>query len=1457
MQSDSQSVANSAAAHAQIAQPNFTSPNRVMLDDPRITGWVLASNGGLGTASLFDGLVTTDGYVLRARILANNTLEVTRSTVAAASITTTLAWSANTLPTTITATYKHGVALFNNAGVIDLFWVDATTTPLSPVVYQKRSSDNGKAGTWGTTHSVTGGLSTQYGTGAPAPINLVAPAANLVFYTTTSSFASHAVLLNYFKTTDAWVTPVAGGAWDYDALVMGIDSPVSLFGSDNASSTMACAALPNGDLIFCFYSANPRSYTTAGLWTLRAYLTATNTFSFGQIESLLTGVNVGTVLPSENANPSGYLVIAPRLQTVGSDLWITATEVTQFAGNFNAILCALRAKTTSGTIHFTDRMGLGSLGVSTVTNYTSGVLSPLFTLNDILYNKMLVAGNNLFMLSYDRVFVAGATSLCGVSNPAKTVDLSGDMTQGEYQRTPVKQISTATIHLRNRGEKYTVNQASLIDGARVILKAGYGSNLTTLGTMVIDEAKTLTKFGRTTFDHQIELTLHDYLDKLVHYISDYYYQYASGLKISLNSFKDLTALAVFNGNFTAQNGTLYPAIVNAADKWYDNLAYVNSQRRVTDGWIELPFKIDNAVIDANNVNAYIGIAFQGVDAQNYYAVTWNRGTNNQFQLVQATPAATTSIQYLTYTRITTSNEQTVAFKMNGTYAMRVRQYHNKVWAEWASGINSPENFSSAPAVSGSLGVHTFYYTITAIDALTNEESGPSAELAVTTNTTNQKNVLTWNKVPNAAGKTYKIYRSLVSGAANYPATSLLATVNDPTVTYTDDGTVALTSGSPPVKPITRTRTWNAALSYTGVPTNAAYWGILMTGQLANTTPIGYSINNQATPYQKMMFLNDRNTASGYQGKRDELAARIPIPGPGVMRGLDLYFYINANQSQVPSIPEISINVVLDKGDGTQPADLTVPSNILYSTTVSPSALAASYINFQTSTISLQAYSVIALTGGYVWIWVHPANDIAVASAGLVAQPAGWLYDAVGANKGGVLSKWIYQQPHDVTGANPTWTISNFDTAPSFYCQLYYAQQSVGFTILGLNFASGEPEYTMEHVIAELATKAEMNGITAKSWVSDALSTYSTGTDNTQGFTFANNSVGSISASGGYLTVAGADSTHYGVVRTNAYLGTVGEFPLEIDLVIQGATNKQGIAFRLTGNPNDSTLAGYYVEFQPSGGSIDKITLYQVVAGNMTKYKLGESTCLAPLPINQVAHVMLTEYENYITVYVNGILSAMISDGSVANAGYVGLVSYGTTASKWANLRIPEIRPHRDTYTLEGDKDGRQNLDQLIGLDQIYYSAKQDGSLFITIYASRDLDAAVYSITLKDAGHIYSGRYRVSDLNAQGNYFARYLVSTVLALRGRFYKRYSTNAYTDSAAYLNAQIPARDGQESSEQYPAGFKRANPALEVEDEVITTNAFDGVVNGTWIVTDYAIRIIPKSAEQSMTMNLRKFIS
>jgi len=141
------------------------------------------------------------------------------------------------------------------------------------------------------------------------------------------------------------------------------------------------------------------------------------------------------------------------------------------------------------------------------------------------------------------------------------------------------------------------------------------------------------------------------------------------------------------------------------------------------------------------------------------------------------------------------------------------------------------NTPTTATTGGTLAAATYYYKVTAINAV--GETLPSAEVSIATTGSTSTTTVTWSSVTGATG--YKIYRGTAAGAE-----SVYYTVGAVT-TFTDTGATS-TAGTPPTSNST-TISPPVAATPTTEPTGGAFPqapGTTFTVIIAGATPAGYN-----------------------------------------------------------------------------------------------------------------------------------------------------------------------------------------------------------------------------------------------------------------------------------------------------------------------------------------------------------------------------------------------------------------------------------------------------------------------------------------------------------------------------------------------------------------------------------------------------------------------------------------
>lgn len=137
-----------------------------------------------------------------------------------------------------------------------------------------------------------------------------------------------------------------------------------------------------------------------------------------------------------------------------------------------------------------------------------------------------------------------------------------------------------------------------------------------------------------------------------------------------------------------------------------------------------------------------------------------------------------------------SPTSTLSFNLTGINYATWNQAFEQVYTLFAV---APSGLSATLASGGSLTAsQAYYYKVTAVGygsfSTTNETSG-SNEATQTTSTGNQTINLSWTALPGAVS--YNVYRGTATGAENVLVANVTGT------TYSDNGTAATTSQSPP------------------------------------------------------------------------------------------------------------------------------------------------------------------------------------------------------------------------------------------------------------------------------------------------------------------------------------------------------------------------------------------------------------------------------------------------------------------------------------------------------------------------------------------------------------------------------------------------------------------------------------------------------------------------------------
>jgi hypothetical protein len=280
-------------------------------------------------------------------------------------------------------------------------------------------------------------------------------------------------------------------------------------------------------------------------------------------------------------------------------------------------------------------------------------------------------------------------------------------------------------------------------------------------------------------------------------------------------------------------------------------------------------------------------------------------------------------------------------------------------------------------------------------------------------------------------------------------------------------------------------------------------------------------------------------------------------------------------------------------------------------------------------------------------------------------------------------------------------------------------------------------------------------------------------------------------------------------------GKIGDFVVDAD--VDATSNPAEVYFRCVTNGDAAT--GYKV----------------VVDSTITIYKDNVLICsidsMQYVPAGTY-HLRVVNWKNFIYVYVNECLAATCYDPDLDVNGY-----FGVGGATFTNLRIPDMGFIKDYYTVETEKSAQSVLEDLVGKFEqrrrYTFWLDQDGKLVIGS-SPRRATVSTYSVTLKDAQLVDTGRFSISQLIPSGAYYAMQWFVKELARLGKrhFAKVDYTDAQSNIEAYTLGKLVAQQARELAIQnsvtiVPADFsaQREDRALFVDPVANVT--LDGIIN------------------------------
>lgn len=661
------------AAHS--AHPVISNQlNQIVFEYRQITNFSRACNGGL--TQCFDVAVclNADGDMVRVRTLSTGKLDIAYGTPGSTITWNTLAAGAYNGAVVPDATAGSGVAVISSGNNVDAVFVNGTT------VKRIRSTDKGH--TFPNAAETVKALETQQST---AVTRVAMPAVDIVFFTDSPSANSGAgTTLNYnVYSGGAWQTSVA---WDLYTQPLGMHAGVPTPDQGLRVSTLAAirvttdGAMTN-DYLLGFYASGLRGDTEYGLYTLRVKNAAAGkTAQWCNPQKLWTTAPQTNVLTGETTQPSMF-AFAPKLQIINNQYWMTCVECSNSAGN---VLYDLRYIRSADGIAWEGRQYL--CGTESGWTHLVSATPTQWVLTDFLYAQVLVPGNNLFIVGYDRAYVAAATSLVGVTNASKRFDATIAAKQDSFDLPEGGEAGMYALQLKPDAQGVVDAKIGSIirEGAEITVQAGYitgdqgGGNAAgeqiQVGQFIVDQLPE--DFSRNKASREVEITARDYTKKLSSWESDLWYSYVNGQRLISLGLQDSSPFIGLNGTFISGTGIASGSIDPNFTTVHDNS--VIFPHLIKDGELIVQVMCGGA----SWANSYAGIIFGCSDSKNYFAIVYGR-TANKFSLIQSTPTSSSAIIYQYGIDISVSGNEYLAAS-NTAYWFRFRKTHNRVYMAYST-----------------------------------------------------------------------------------------------------------------------------------------------------------------------------------------------------------------------------------------------------------------------------------------------------------------------------------------------------------------------------------------------------------------------------------------------------------------------------------------------------------------------------------------------------------------------------------------------------------------------------------------------------------------------------------------------------------------------------------------------------------------------------------------------------
>lgn len=674
MQTSPDAVIISDLAHGQEVNLPL-SDEQVIVYDTRLRDWQMAVSGGLNYANPVVAKLNALGEIVRIRTLSGSpylytgTLDIQYTTPG-----DTLAWSGNTIVQD--ALSESGVDIWVNGATIDAFWVDADAVTIKTA----RSVDSGH--TWAA--SVT--IATLSGQGLDVAIQLCAPKADtLVFSDSTvgEDAGGNALTALYvtLKVSGSWITPVL---WDLGGQPLGIETQVTLPNGATHPSNLSGLALSATKLSLSYYGAQLRETYEDGVWIQRVanldYASATQHLHWTSPEEIFQSVG-----EDDDNNSTQIFTAFPRLQPVGTEYWILALEVSEFAERERYHLAIFRS---IDGLTWSDRdYRQGASDDEQEGAYVYDGETP-FLYTDLIYANLVVTASRTFIVGFDKVFFCPSTLLVGQDNPARRLDLTRYIEQYDINLPTAPTAGSATYSLGSVPKDW--DESDILTAHHGVLIKNYAGYydpdgeedvLVEVGEFHVDEVTQHTREGSEAGQVQgIDSTM-----LLERYKPDKFWEFDGPTQLTEERICDTTPFIVVAGSFTTnQGGRMRSGVVTKSDNFPDNIAVLNIDD-ADGGFLTTKFRCDRTWFQC-----HVGVAFQGKsgDNKNFWAILYNRKNSGRFTLNQAIPRPNVNRLKLYKYRAPVAQSNAITLDPFTQYWLKVGVWHSHVMAWYSTdGVN--------------------------------------------------------------------------------------------------------------------------------------------------------------------------------------------------------------------------------------------------------------------------------------------------------------------------------------------------------------------------------------------------------------------------------------------------------------------------------------------------------------------------------------------------------------------------------------------------------------------------------------------------------------------------------------------------------------------------------------------------------------------------------------------------